>query len=286
MSISLGILFGIIAMFSWGIGDFFVAKAVRNVGVFRTFFWSTVLGLVPFLIIFALFFKFSAVSLFTGLLLIAISSLFFVGVLSLYKGFKIGVISIISPIASAGAVVTVILSLIFLKEVLSAPQAIGVSLAILGSILASFKFHGLIKLKLKKLATGVEFAVIAMLTGGVAFVLLDITISELGWFMPLFFIRIIGFFLAMIYAGAAKKNISFPINIWWILLVIIILEAIAMLSIGAGISSDLTAIVVPVSSAFPAITIILARIFFKEILELNQKIGVVSIMVGLVLLSV
>ena len=286
MSISIGIIFGIIAMLSWGFGDFLIAKAVRSAGVFRTFFWSIVLGLAPILIIFALFFKFSAVSLFTGLLLIAISSLFFVGVLSLYKGFQIGVISIISPIASAGAVVTVILSLIFLKEVLSVSQAIGISLAILGSILASFKFHDLIKLKLKKLATGVEFAMIAMLTGGVAFVLLDITISELGWFMPIFFIRIIGSFIAMIYAGAAKKNISFPVNIVWILVAISILETVAILAIGAGISSDLTSIVIPVSSAFPIITIILARIFFKEILELNQKIGVIAVLVGLVLLAI
>jgi len=286
MAISLGILFGIIAMFSWGVGDFFVAKAVRSAGVFRTFFWVSVIGLAPIFIIFALFFDIPTVSLSTALLIAVISILFFVGVLALYKAFQVGVISIISPIASAGAVVTVALSLIFLKEVLNVTQAIGVSLAILGSILASFKFHNLIRLKLKKLATGVEFAVITMFAGGIAFVLLDITIVEIGWFMPIFFIRIIGFFLAMAYAGAMKKKISFPVNIVWILVLISILETVAILSMTAGINADLTAIVVPVSSAFPAITIILARIFFKEVLETNQKLGVVSILVGLVLLSI
>jgi len=286
MAISTGIIFGIIAMLGWGVGDCLIAKAVRNVGVFKTFFWSAALGSIQILIIFAIFFNFTPVSLSTGLLLIVISSLFFVGLLSLYKGFQIGVVSIISPIASAGGIVAVVLSIIFLKEVLSSLQALGISLAILGSILASFKLHDLIKLNLKKLATGVEFAVIAMLTGGIGFVLLDITISELGWFMPLFYIRIIGFFLAMTYARIGKKSISFPVNIIWLLIAISILETVAFLAIGAGISSDLTSIVAPVASAFPIITIVLARIFFKEILELNQKIGVFSVLLGLVLLVI
>ncbi len=47
-----------------------------------------------------------------------------------------------------------------------------------------------------------------------------------------------------------------------------------------------TAIIAPISAAFPMVTIILARIYFKEILYINQKIGIVFVVIGLVSLSI
>ena len=64
-----------------------------------------------------------------------------------------------------------------------------------------------------------------------------------------------------------------------------VLEVIAFFAYGSGITSEFTAIVAPVSAAFPAVTILLARIFLKERLEINQKTGIFSILAGLVLIS-
>jgi uncharacterized membrane protein len=55
---------------------------------------------------------------------------------------------------------------------------------------------------------------------------------------------------------------------------------------GAGLTYENTSIIAPIVSAFPIVAIILARIFLKEVLELNQKLGVVTVIFGLVLLSI
>ncbi len=273
-------------MISWGIADFFAAKAVRKISVIKTFFWVEITSIIILIPIFLTFFKFPSLSLLNILLILIIGALSLIAILSFYKGLQVGTISIISPIAASYAVVTVILSLIFLKETLTALQATGISIVILGAILTSFKFHDLIKLRVKNIAKGVKYALIAMFGWGILFVLLDILISELGWFLPFVFIITTEIFCLLAYSGATKKDISFPKNIGLFVILVGVLETIAFLSFGVGVSSQPTAILAPIISAFPAITIILARIFFKEILELNQKIGIVSVLMGLVLLSI
>lgn len=285
MALSLGILFGIIAMLSWGVADFFAAKSVRKSSVFKTYFWIQAIGLAVYSLIFLLFFEFPAISLVTFGIILITAFLGITSVTSFYKGLQIGIVSIISPIAASYAVVTVILSLIFLNETITAFQAIGISFVIFGAILASFKFHDLIRLKVKKVAAGVKYAVFTMLGWGVFMALMDVLVSGLGWFLPILLIVTVEIFYLLAYSGITKKSVSFPKNIALFVILAGVLEVIAFLSFGFSITSEDVAIVAPIISAFPVITIILARIFFKEILELNQKIGIVAVLVGLILLS-
>lgn len=286
MNIPLGIIFGVIAMVCWGTADFFVAKAVRKTTVFKTFVWSQIIGVILFFIIFSLFFKFPVLSFTTKGIILFAGFLGAISYLAFYKGLQVGKVSIISPIAACWAVVTVILSLIFLNETLTALQIVGVSLAILGAVLTSFKLHDLLKLRLKNIAKGVEYAIIALLAWGVYFIFIDILVAELSWFLPMFLLKAVAVFYLLTYSCATKKNVSFPKNIILLIILIGVLEVIAFLSYGIGVTSEYTAIVAPICAAFPMVTIILARIFFKETLEINQKIGIISVLVGLVLLSI
>lgn len=285
MAISLGILFGIMTMLSWGISDFFAAKASRKAGVMKTAVWSQIISVSAFVAIFILFFDFPDISL-RDILLVAICSMLgAIGIISLYKGFEIGNISIISPIAASSAVVTVLLSITFLGEKINFLQGIGISSVIIGAILASFKLKDIAKLKLNKVAAGVEYGIIAMLSFGVSFALIDILIEKFGWFLPVFLIKSFGLILIFLFSFMMRKELSFPKNAKSFIIIIAILETIAFLSIGAGISYEYTAIVYSVASAFPAVTIILARIFFKETIELSNKVGVISVLAGLALLA-
>jgi len=198
----------------------------------------------------------------------------------------VGNISVITPVAAAASVVTVILSLIFLGEALNKFQAMGISLTILGAILTSFKLNDLLKLRLKNTVAGVEYAIIAMLGWGVLFFIIDILVSELSWLLPILLIKAIGVLYLLIYSGSAKKNISFPKNVALFVILGGLLETVAFISFGVGITFDLTSVVAPIAFAFPVTAIILARIFLKEILEINQKIGVFSVIAGIVLLSI
>ncbi len=55
---------------------------------------------------------------------------------------------------------------------------------------------------------------------------------------------------------------------------------------GVAFKNDLASVVAPVASIFPVITILLARVFLKEKLAVNQLLGIGGILAGLVLLSV
>lgn len=284
MNISIGILFGIIAMICWGVADFFVAKAVRKAGAFKTFLWSRIIGVILMFLVFALFFGFPVLSISAISIILVTGLLSVISYLAFYKGLQVGKVSIISPIAACWAVVTVILSLVFLDEKMTAVQGIGATLAIIGAVLTSFRLHDLYKLK--NPAKGLGYAIIALFAWGVLFVFIDVLVSELSWFLPMLLTGGVSIIYLLAYSGAAKKNISFPKNVWLFVILIGILEVIAFLSYGIGITSEYTAIVAPVSAAFPAVTIFLARLFLKERLEMNQKIGVISVLAGLIVLAV
>ncbi|MBW2977163.1 DMT family transporter [Candidatus Woesearchaeota archaeon] len=286
MNISSGILFGIIAMLGWGVSDFFVAKAVRKTTVLKTTVWSQLIGMILFFLLFPFFLEIPRFSFIDTAIILISGVIGILALLAFFKGLQKGKISIVSPIASSYAALTVILSFIFLGEKLNALQTAGVSLAILGAVLTSLRFHGLIGLKIKNIGTGVKYGLIAMIGWGTIFVFIGFLVSKFGWFLPIFLIELIGLLFLLAYSGATAKNISFPKNAAIFVVLIGILRIAGFLSYGFGISSELTSIVAPVSSTYPIITIILARIFFKEVLEISQKIGVVSVIIGLVLLSV
>jgi len=71
-----------------------------------------------------------------------------------------------------------------------------------------------------------------------------------------------------------------------LLIVIGVLNVIAFLSYDLGVTYGYTAMVAPVSAASPIITVSLALIFLKEKLALDQKIGILLVLVGIILLAV
>jgi len=286
MALTNGIILGILAMLIWGTSDFFAAKASRSAGVFRTVFWSQLISIAIYLLAYPFMGKTQFISEAAAIMILIAGFLSISAYLSFYKALEIGKVSVISPIVACCAGVTVILSLVFLNETLSVLQAIGVIFAILGAILASLKHRDIRNLLPKDSEAGVKYALFTMLATGIIFVLIDVLVSELGWFMPMFLIRSAAVFYLLTYTLSAKKDITFPKNSTSLLIVVGTLEVAGILIYGAGITSEYTAVVAPIGAAFPVITIILARIFLKETLAANQKIGIISVLASLVLLSI
>ena len=69
------------------------------------------------------------------------------------------------------------------------------------------------------------------------------------------------------------------------LILIGILDMAGVVFYAFGASTELISIVGPISALYPAVTLILARLFIKEKLILIQKIGIISILFGLFLIS-
>ena len=77
----------------------------------------------------------------------------------------------------------------------------------------------------------------------------------------------------------SKKSLS------WIVIDSIIICA-AVLTYNLAIRYELVSIVSTISSGTPLVTVVLALVILKEKLLLNQKIGVSTIILGLILISI
>lgn len=283
MNISYGIIFGVIAMMSWGASDFFVTKSARGCEPFRAFLWSQITALIMLSIIFFIFFKTPKFSFAVAGLILLSGLLTSVANMAFYKSLKVGKVSIVMPVASCWAVVTVLISLIFLSQSLTQNRAIGVVLAIAGAVFVSFSWKEL--KKLKNHAVGVNYAVIAALAYGVDFVLIDIMANKIGWFFPMLFVGLVTACFLSIYAGISGKDISFPKNIWYFIILVGILDTVAYLFYSSSVTTEYGAVMAPIAASSPAVSIILAKIFLKEKIEIHQEIGIVSVIFGLILLS-
>lgn len=282
MEILPGILFGLLAMISWGISSCLAKKATDKCGAFQTVVISQTCGLIPIYII-LLFtgiqiptFEITAIILFTAF----IST---VSYLAYYKGLEIGHTSIVTPITSASSLVVFILSLIFLREKLIFNQFIGISLVIFGSLLTSFTK---IK-KAVKVAKGVPLGVIAMFGWGFSSLFEALILKGIGVVLTAFYLRTIIALFLITSSKIKKTKFSYPKKgILLTLFAIGILDTFGFLFFLYGIKIGLLSLVGPIGNSYAGVTVILAYFFLKEKLEKNQKIGVILLLLGIILASV
>lgn len=283
MNTLLGILFGIFAMIFWGTADFFVANAVRKTSTLKVLFWSLLTSDIIAFFVALFFLKLPVLSpTIIGITLLC-------GLLSafswwaFYKGLQIDKVSIISPIANSWPVVTIFISIFFLKETLIWIQAIGVLFVIIGGALVSFKFKDL--LQLKNPAKGVKYALIGVLGWGILFSFVGFMVTKIGWFFPMVLIKTATTIYLFIYFKSTHKEFALPKSGLIFIILVGVFEALAIFAYGLGVSFHSSAIVAPIIAGVPMVTVILAKIVFKETIELNQKLGIISIIAGLVLLA-
>ena len=286
MSSQLGLLCGVIAMACWGIGDFVVARAVRKTSAFKMLAWSQVIGLVSCIPALFLLNSFQMPTLGVVGIVIVSGIVLTLGYLSLYKGLQVGKVSIITPISACWAIVTVVLSSFLFRESLSPIQIVAVALAIIGGVAASFKWRDLRRFSFATAVVGIQYAFFAMIGLGLYYVLLDVLVSELGWFIPVLLVRLVLVSLLFSYSLTTKRDISFPTKVAILVILAGILEFIAFLSYGIGINLEYTSLVAPISAASPVVTIVLAKIFLGERLELNQNVGVAAVLISILLLFI
>lgn len=136
MWFNLTILFSFLAMLCWGVGDFFVQRAVKKIGYLETLIWINIiaaLGLLPFIIKdLSLMWRIESI---IPILLISIANIVF-GLL-LLKAYSRAKLSVVEVILLGELPVTIILGMIFFKERLSFLQLIIIFIIIFGVFLIS-----------------------------------------------------------------------------------------------------------------------------------------------------
>ncbi len=275
------ILFGILTMVAWGCADFFAKKGVDKVGPYQTFFWNYVFSVVGYIVLFSLFPQKVVWSPnLLGLFLIGGIVTFF-GYIFFYQGLQKGFVSIMSPIVACNLLVVVGLSVIFLNEKVTNNHWLGIIVAMIGLVIVSWpkKFSAGIQ-------KGIPHAFISLILWGLCIFIMGTIAKMIGWFSTAVFFRLATFALFIFMIPQYKKILPFPKKAWKPILFVAVLEMVGAMSFNKGATLGLMSIVGPIASLFPAVTLVLARVFLKEHLTPLQKGGIATILVGLVLLSV
>jgi drug/metabolite transporter (DMT)-like permease len=287
---NIGFLSGLLSMLGWGIADFLAAKSSRKIGFILTLFFIQIIGFFLALVYF--FLKFPTINI-KGLsrffiILFSASFLLLVATLAFYKGFEKGKVSLVSSISSSYSMVTVILSIIFLGEILKSNQIIAIFLIILGIVLASINLKELIGTKKITVFLGVKEGLIAMLGWGIGFFLIVNPSKNLGWFLSMFIIRLFITIMLILYLIFKRQSLKINFQRSFLLLILLagFLTVVADFGYSFGVHSEYASIVAPVSASYPLVTIILAKIFLREKLAPNQTFGIVSVIAGLILISI
>ena len=108
----MGILFGLTAAICWGVADFVVTRIARELGVVQAFFYVQIIGMSLIGLLLLANPAMPAPSAGMWMLVVGIGLFNMAGTLLLYRAFAIGTLALVSPIASAFAVVSALLALL------------------------------------------------------------------------------------------------------------------------------------------------------------------------------
>jgi bacterial/archaeal transporter family protein len=285
MALQLGILLAIIAMIVWGISDFSLAIASRKAGALRTTLYFFVITAVIFAVM-LIYFSIGAISYDALLLIIFVGVVVGIGSLAFSKGMIVGDVSVVAPIAAAWSLVTVTLSLVFLNEHLSTIEAFGVAVIIIGAILVSFRLGDIKRANSSKLSKGAIYALITAVTWGLYYFGLSLLSNSIGWFPASFLYNIPGAIFILLVGLVAHKDMSLPKGSALKFIALCgILNVIGIITYNVGVTQNYTALIAPIVSAAPVVTVIMALTLLREKPVKNQILGMLMVFAGLIMLS-
>jgi transporter family protein len=282
VSATISILLGISGMLGFGVADFIAKAILSRTNALRTALISQSIGTLLYLgvaIVYDL-----AVPDNTLLFLTLISGTLSAVVLSsYYLALSLGKASLVSPIASCLSVVAVVLSLLVLGETLTGPQLSVIAAVFCGIILVAFDRSS----NESSRKVSILFALLAALLGG-GNVIIQKWIAEGGHYLMGFFLTRVFMLCFMLpfmpLLGRNKQSTEKPVSYAKMGLLGLI-DVSGFFAWYIGLREGLVSVVTPIVTACPAITVILVHLFLNERVRLHQRVGIATIIAGIVILS-
>jgi drug/metabolite transporter (DMT)-like permease len=200
------------------------------------------------------------------------------GLVAFYRGMAAGALSIVAPIAGAGAAIPVVWGLAN-GESPSVYQEAGFVAAFVGVVLASIERRP----DTARLAAGVGWAAIAMVAFGGYYVPMHAA-SQDDYLWPAFLFRLTSVALIavawLVLRPRRARRADLPA-----------LAAIGLLDTGGNVffaaasTRGLVSVVSILASLYPVVTVLLARAFLNERVQHSQELGVAFALAGIVLVS-
>jgi transporter family protein len=280
----LSILSGIAGMLGWGIYDFLGGVYAKQIGPFKSFFWSQLAGLTSVLLLIFVF----AISLDVPMLviiLLPIAAIFYsAGYLFFFRGFEIGNVSIVAATMNLWAVFTMLFAFIFMGQRLSTIQSFGVFMIISGVTLASLNWSA-IRSQRFQLSSGVKETVLGAFFFGVFWNMSEVISEEIGWLLTTLLVKfgIILFLLLFSFLKKRELDLTKATTKTKCMVVLMgIIEAGAVAIVNYGLTIGDAILITPIASALSIVTIALAIIFLKDKVTKLQGLGIITAIAGIV----
>lgn len=290
----MGVALGLGAALSWGFADYFAAVASRNLGALRVVLGFHLAALIPLTALVLATHALARVSVAQLALFVLIGAVGWVSYLAFYGALEIGPISVLSPIVSGYAAVTVLLAVVIAGNRLSAPQATAVAITIAGAMFASADLRAIARAKLeRRSALGFVLALSAMALLGMFVFGVSYYHQRIGWLGPIFLARgfaalfLLGHVLATRgggRAGGAPAGGRAP-KLVAMMMLLALLDTGGYVCFNVGVGHAATAIVAAASAPYALVPIAMGVTLFGERPTRAQWVGVGLVIAGVVVLG-
>jgi uncharacterized membrane protein len=271
-------------MLGWGIYDFLGGVYAKQIGPFKSFFWSQLAGLISLLLLLLLF-TFDLNFPLSIIILLPIAAMVYsAGYLFFFKGFEIGNVSIVAATMNLWAVFTMLFAFIFMDQRLSTLQSVGVFLILSGVTLASINWHD-VKNHSFKLSLGVKETVMGAFFFGLFWNISEVISEAIGWIATTLLVKFGIVVFLIIYAFLIKREFVLTkatTKTKLMLLLMGSIEAGAVAIVNYGLTIGDAILITPIASALSIVTIALAIAFLKDKVTIPQGLGMTSAIVGIV----
>ncbi len=281
----LSYVFGLISYIGWGAGDIFGATAVRKIGGFQTAFFIMVIAAL-FLLPLAILYWPMLVAAPPAILLLAIASgfLYQTGNIAVSEALHDTDVSLVLTVMGSFGALIILFSTVFLHEPITLPEIGLISLIFLGVFLCTFRPGTKISSKGNR---GVLLSLYSAFAFGLFFTLNKTFTPTLSWFWPLYLSFL---WLPVIYIWLRKKHIPVSLDHAWSKARVPLFFAFLCLRGGdlifnIGLQHGAAAIVAPIGSASPTLSVLLAFLIFRDKPTRRQLLGIVLALLGIVLLG-
>ena len=271
-------------MLGWGIYDFLGGVYAKQIGPFKSFFWSQLAGLAFIIVLALVSAARGSVSILAITLSAAAAVIYSAGYLLFFKGFEIGNVSIVAATMNLWAVFTMLFAFLFMGQRLSPLQTAGVLMIISGAALASLNWQDIRQQKFT-LSAGVKEAVAGAFFFGVFWNISEIISEQIGWLSTTLFVKfgILLFLLVFSFLVKRELNLSKAApQTKYVVALMGVIEAGAVALVNYGLTIGDAILITPIASALSIVTIALVMIFLKERVTRLQGLGMALAVLGIV----
>jgi uncharacterized membrane protein len=283
----IAVILALLTFVGWGLGDVFATVSSRRLGAIRSSIVITVI-LVGVLALLAPFMSTEGLTLNVALQSATLGLALGIGFLSFVQALRMGNPALVGTVAGAYTGPAVILSVLFLGELLNAGQIFFIAVTIIGVIGASLDIRSL-RGRRVRMDKSVMFAILTLCSWSIYFTFMKVPINEAGWYWP----SLIATFVSLlVYVGVyvAMKQPSgtyAPLKQG-------LLPALGNAIIGGGatvlynvaLSYGNVSVVAPIAGSYLVLFVILASLVFREPLSRQQTAGIAISLCGIVGISV